>query len=224
MQELYQLLIYADNGENIPPALFEPGDSFDNLNVILGKERDLSFNNIMRVMKKIKDGYYPLKLLNCEDIEELAEVFRILNIDRWADTNSSDSYIEQRIIDLELTEEQANKLRESEKKIDLFADFDAYYWDFKTYLNVDLLMDNVHFTLFLWGLGAITSKEESLLSCRIKARTFKYKPKEHSKEYAKAMMDQKRLYSFGEIDDKNLDILLEGGTTIGKRSTSNIKN
>ena len=98
---------------------------------------------------------------------------------------------------LGLTPEEEAKINKAERVFDVLLDFDAYFVDFITYYNIDLLEQDIPYLKFEWLLSGLFAKEDSVIAKRIKYRSYK-KGKHEDSEYAKAMMDMRKRYDIRE--------------------------
>lgn len=133
-----------------------------------------------------------ISLLNCETDEEFEGIFKWLNVERWTSSNN-DFWKEH------LTSDEYAKLNDSKQVFCYFADYDAYYTDFYQYFNIDLMTAELDWIRFNWFLRNIIEKEDSMISKRIRYRT--YKPSKHeNSEYKNSMFERKKTYSLVDED------------------------
>ena len=167
----------------------------------------------MQVMELISRGYYhdAMELLNCKSVEELNLLSKWLNVERWTTTETQLKGI--------MSADEYTKYVEATKTFDIFKDFDAYYVDFITYFNIDLLKDEIDYIRFNWFLNALMSKEESVISKRLSFRNYKANKNDNT-EYKKAMNENKKRYSLVQEDTQRIYETVIGGGEIGATSSS----
>lgn len=196
--------------------LYTPDLDWETHDVLSGVKRDLSFKNVMRAL----GGNGTIKDFQCETEEEYEELLSWLTVERW-------QYAEESAVDVAvnegyLSQEDAQKIRQSEITFDMLLDFDAYFADFIEFYGINLLKEEVDFFEFKWLLAALFEKESSAIVQRASYRSYT-KEKTDSAKYAQYMYNNRKRYALSADDavfKDNFDTLFQDVKSLGGGNNS----
>lgn len=202
---------------NYKPISFGFHNNLDTINVINGKEYDLTFKNVMLVNEfiKIKDFTKAMIVLDCENLEELDDVMSIINSSRFGDSSKEDIY-DIALRTGQITENEYISIKEYIKKFDYYPDADAIFYDFFK-LGVDLFTSDITWFKFQTIFNQLIFDKNSAVHQRIQIRSFEPKNGKEYAEYNQNGNDLKELYALcPQIKEEKQNLIDSIGGNSGK--------